>query len=76
MLNNLKLDAFSKLHNLLIFYSEYRDHPVKEGFDFLKEVKSCCEELELDSKNLKRNSNFKERLGCNYIHLRLEAYVF
>ena len=43
-----KLEAFSKLHSLIIYYSEYRDRPVQEDFDFFNEVKECCNELEIN----------------------------
>ncbi|MFB4167366.1 hypothetical protein [Virgibacillus sp. JSM 102003] len=49
-----KVEAFSELHNLLIYYSEYRDQPVEEGFDFFKEVKTYCEILEIDFEEFKK----------------------
>lgn len=54
MKKNSKLEAFSKLYSLLGFYSEYRDRPVEKDFDFFKEVKYCCEILDLDYEELKK----------------------
>lgn len=36
MENESKVKAFSKLSSLLNYYSEYRDRPAKEGFDFFR----------------------------------------
>ncbi|MGP4105970.1 hypothetical protein [Virgibacillus sp. L01] len=48
-----KVEAFSELHSLLIYYSEYRDQPVEEGFDFFKEVEVYCKVLEIDFEEFK-----------------------
>ena len=53
MAKDPRVEAFSKLHSLIVFYSEYRDRPVEEGFDFFQEVKNCCEILDLDYEDLK-----------------------
>ncbi|MCP3742779.1 hypothetical protein [Rossellomorea sp. BNER] len=57
MKKNIKLKAFAELHSLLIFYSENRDQPVEEGFDFFKEVKYSCEKLDLDYEDFKKEFN-------------------
>lgn len=49
-----KIEAFTKLHELILFYSEYRDRPVEKDFDFFAEVKACCEVLDLDYGELKK----------------------
>lgn len=43
-----KEEAFERLFELLVFYSEERDQPVEKDFDFFREIKHCCEILELD----------------------------
>lgn len=45
-LQNVK--DFKKLYHLLNFYYENREQPVEEGFNFLEEVKTLCDNLELD----------------------------
>jgi len=50
MQNFERVKAFKKLYSLLIFYSENRDQPVEEGFNFLEEVKDLCHTLDLDYK--------------------------
>lgn len=49
-----KLKAFTKLHGLILFYSEYRDRPVEKDYDFFGEVKNCCEILDLDYEAIKK----------------------
>lgn len=58
MENKSKLAAFLKLHNLIIYYSEYRDRPAEDGYDFFKEVKTCCEVLEMNYEDLLRELDF------------------
>lgn len=53
-----KVKAFKELHGLLIYYSENRDQPVEQGFDFFKEVKTLCEQLDLDYETFKKEFNF------------------
>lgn len=58
-----KTKAFINLYQLLIFYSENRDRPVSEGFNFFEELKKYCDELEIDSKEIEKEFklNFFER---------------
>lgn len=53
-----KVKAFKELHGLLLFYSENRDQPVEQGFDFFKEVEQLCEQLDLDFEAFKKEFNF------------------
>lgn len=52
-----KTKAFINLYQLLIFYSENRDQPVSEGFDFFEEVRNCCNVLGIDSKEIEKEFN-------------------
>jgi len=52
-----KVEAFKKVHVLLICYSENRDQPVEEGFDFLGEVQDLCHKLSLDYESFKKEFN-------------------
>lgn len=52
-----KEEAFVKLFDLLIFYSEERDQPVGENFDFFSEVNNCCDILSLDVEVVKKEFN-------------------
>lgn len=60
MIKNDKVQAFSELYSLLIFYSENRDQPVEDGFDFFKEVKTLCEKLEMDYEEFKKEFSLIE----------------
>ncbi|MBO1003842.1 hypothetical protein ACFSKI_08455 [Pseudogracilibacillus auburnensis] len=53
-----KVKAFKELHGLLIFYSENRDQPVEQGFDFFKEIATLCQQLDLDYETFKKEFNF------------------
>jgi len=58
-MNNLdKVNAFKELHGLLIFYSENRDQPVEQGFDFFAEVERLCQQLDLDYEAFKEVFQF------------------
>lgn len=52
-----KETAFVDLYQLLIFYSENRDLPVPEDFDFFEEVKKNCAILELDFDVIRKEFN-------------------
>lgn len=54
-----KVKAFKELHGLLLYYAEYRDQPVEQGFNFLKEVETLCEKLDLDYETFKDEFNFQ-----------------
>ena len=56
----IKVKAFSELYGLLIFYSENRDQPVEEGFNFFKEVEVLCKKLDLDYEEFKKEFNLVE----------------
>lgn len=58
MENEPKLAAFVKLHNLIIYYSEYRDMPAEDDFDFFKEVEECCKALEINYKDFLKEMEF------------------
>jgi len=53
-----KVHAFKELHSLLIFYSENRDQPVDEDFDFFGSVEKLCKELDLDFDTFKEVFQF------------------
>lgn len=55
-----KVQAFEELFQLIIFYSEHRDLPVDEDFDFFEEVKKYCKILDLDYKAFKDTFHLKE----------------
>lgn len=44
--------AFRELYELILFYSEQRDQPAPEGFDFFAELRRCCAELNIDADDL------------------------
>lgn len=48
-----KIKAFQELFNLLLFYSENRDRPKSEDFNFFKEIEFYCKELDLDVEEFK-----------------------
>ena len=52
-----KEKAFIDLYQLLIFYSENRDLPVPQDFNFFKEIKKNCEILELDFEIISKEFN-------------------
>ncbi|MEQ6390638.1 hypothetical protein RZN22_15175 [Bacillaceae bacterium S4-13-58] len=43
-----RVDTFHELFELILYFYEYRDRPVEDGYDFFGEVKKCCEKLDLD----------------------------
>lgn len=53
-----KIIAFKELHGLLIFYSENRDQPVDENFNFFEEVEALCNKLDLDYATFKEVFQF------------------
>ncbi len=48
-----KTKAFSKLYDLLIYYSENRDQPIDNNFNFMEEVEKLCDILDLDVEMIK-----------------------
>ncbi|MFS0689375.1 hypothetical protein AB1K89_09040 [Sporosarcina sp. 179-K 8C2 HS] len=52
-----KEKAFIDLYQLLIFYSENRDLPVPEDFNFFDEIKKKCAILELDFETISKEFN-------------------
>lgn len=54
-----KTSAFIELYQLLIYYSENRDRPAPEGFNFVSELNTYCEALELDRKEIEKHFNLK-----------------
>lgn len=55
-----KVKIFSELYNLLIYYSENRDQPVVEGFDFFEKMEYLCKELDLNYTEFKKAFNITE----------------
>lgn len=43
-----KVKTIAKLYELVNYYYEYRDQPVKEDFNFFTEVEKCCRTLDID----------------------------
>lgn len=55
-----RVKAFAKLHELLIYYTENRDMPVTDGFNFFDEVHKLCQILNLDYEEFKKVFHLKE----------------
>lgn len=53
-----KIIAFKELHGLLIFYSENRDQPVDENFNFFEDAEALCNKLDLDYATFKEVFQF------------------
>jgi hypothetical protein len=49
-----RVKDFSELFELLNYYFERRDQPVREGFDFFAEVELLCNKLDLDYEEFKK----------------------
>ncbi|MGN7397365.1 hypothetical protein [Peribacillus frigoritolerans] len=43
-----KVKIIAELFELVQYYYEYRDQPMKEGGNFLSKVEDCCNALEID----------------------------
>ncbi|WP_026699734.1 hypothetical protein [Salibacterium aidingense] len=43
-----KVQAFKELYELLLYYSENRDKPVSEDFDFFGNVQKYCNIIGID----------------------------
>ncbi|TCP20701.1 hypothetical protein EV207_1504 [Scopulibacillus darangshiensis] len=55
-----RVKAFSKLYDLLVYYSENRDLPIEDGFDFFLEVKNLCGILDLNYEAFKKEFHLTE----------------
>ncbi|MDQ0412312.1 hypothetical protein [Mesobacillus stamsii] len=49
-----KVKKVAELFDLVQYYYEYRDQPMKENMNFFAEVEDCCRVLDLDFEELKR----------------------
>ena len=49
-----KVKVFSELYELVNYFYEYRDQPVKEDFNFFEKAEKCCELLDLDFNEFKK----------------------
>jgi hypothetical protein len=54
-----KVKVFAKLHELVNYYYEYRDQPIKGDFDFFAEVEKCCKTLDLDFDDFNKEYKLK-----------------
>lgn len=55
-----RVETFHELFELILYYYEYRDRPVEDGFDFFGEVKKCCHKLDLDYDELVQKFELKQ----------------
>ncbi|WP_180994439.1 hypothetical protein [Bacillus sp. Marseille-P3661] len=55
-----KVKAFQELVKMLNYFWENRDRPAEEDFNFFQEVKTYCEQLDLDYEEFKRVYNLTE----------------
>lgn len=49
-----KVKKISELFELIQYYYEYRDLPAKEDFHFFEKVEECCNALDLDITEVKK----------------------
>lgn len=49
-----KVKKVSELFDLIQYYYEYRDQPMKENRNFFEEMEGCCRLLDLDFTELKK----------------------
>ncbi|WP_158591827.1 hypothetical protein [Oceanobacillus halophilus] len=57
-----KVKVFAELYELINYYYEYRDQPVKGDFDFFAELEKRCADLDLDYETVVKEFKFKKSL--------------
>ncbi|MCM3439836.1 hypothetical protein AB3Z07_22600 [Metabacillus halosaccharovorans] len=62
MEKNKNLEAFIHLYELIIYYSENRDMPVNQDFDFFSEIEKYCKVLNINHKELEKEFGLKKYL--------------
>lgn len=55
-----KVEVFQELYQLIDYYSEHRDHPADPDFDFFKNVKYYCDQLDLNYQEFIRTFGLKQ----------------
>ncbi|MGG3988613.1 hypothetical protein [Bacillus smithii] len=49
-----KVKVLSQLFDLINYYYEYRDQPADDHFNFLERVEKCCNSLDIDFEEFKK----------------------